>query len=395
MNINPNDILGVPKHPDRIPSVERDPDYNQFATEQPPNSFLRKFGSKEVMRELKKKAPAIFHMCFPKHYADCEKFEDWRMPHLMAAASCVNALNDPEHITGYEASRNAYLTALRWMECDLPHFFIGEQMFEAIKQTNLPTDVCFHEIKFPYKCFAVSLPKGALKFRGRNIAYIQLCDTRGMVEVYDKPHLRPVELIGFTPRLILTCATTDGRWFFAPGYMWDKIHLAVDLSPEELAADAHLSSQEQGVEFKKEDAELMQFVLRTALNMLLIMDALPELVEAGHKMGIMRKGRESREMWSPNIIGKKYRFVQMSGEADKGTHASPRMHWRRGHYRRQGIGHRYRNCVCGCDGYHGHDKKSGVCFTKGCDCIQLEYLALPTFSEYKTIWIQPVLVNAV
>ena len=39
--------------------------------------------------------------------------------------------------------------------------------------------------------------------------------------------------------------------------------------------------------------------------------------------------------WSPNIIGNDY---QILGGHGSGSHASPRMHWRRGHFRNQACG---------------------------------------------------------
>ena len=73
-----------------------------------------------------------------------------------------------------------------------------------------------------------------------------------------------------------------------------------------------------------------------------------------------------REFWSPNVIGAKYKFKRevptivdgkfVTGQRATGTHASPRLHWRRGHYRNQAFGHQRK--------------------------------------ERKTIWIEPCLIGA-
>jgi hypothetical protein len=59
----------------------------------------------------------------------------------------------------------------------------------------------------------------------------------------------------------------------------------------------------------------------------------PQLIEMGVqtrkeriKHGIVREA-----IWSPNIIGGKYK-VKHSTEHGEGTHASPRVHWRMGHW---------------------------------------------------------------
>lgn len=101
---------------------------------------------------------------------------------------------------------------------------------------------------------------------------------------------------------------------------------------------------------------------------LLAMNARPELVEKARLLHrVPGKGdKPAREFWLPNIIGSKYKVKRevpkiVSGkfvveQREHGTHASPRLHWRRGHYRQQSFG--------------------------------------PQRRERKTIWIEPCLVGA-
>jgi hypothetical protein len=106
-----------------------------------------------------------------------------------------------------------------------------------------------------------------------------------------------------------------------------------------------------------------------------------------------KKNRRLQEVWSPNLIGRKYKVLHLGADGEVGTHASPRMHRRRGHFRKQGFGHRYRDCVCGHDSKK-HDKRHGMCYEVGCDCISLEYQAIARFEAYRTIWLEPCWVNA-
>jgi hypothetical protein len=63
------------------------------------------------------------------------------------------------------------------------------------------------------------------------------------------------------------------------------------------------------------------------------------------------KADKVREFWSPNIIGGKYKpkreVPRITSEGSfefeqqaHGTHAAPRMHWRRGHFRMHAYGGR-------------------------------------------------------
>jgi len=68
----------------------------------------------------------------------------------------------------------------------------------------------------------------------------------------------------------------------------------------------------------------------------MVMSARPELVERGGLARPAKKGKP--ELWSPNFLGKSYRIRHDA--AASGAHASPRLHWRRGHWRHQAVGPR-------------------------------------------------------
>jgi hypothetical protein len=89
------------------------------------------------------------------------------------------------------------------------------------------------------------------------------------------------------------------------------------------------------------------------LKLLLFMLARPNDVQHGSIARVVKQRRTGSpiEFWHPNVMGRNYVTAR---EMSAGTHASPRLHWRRGHFRNQ---------------RHG-----------------------PGFSLVKTIWIEPVLV---
>lgn len=111
------------------------------------------------------------------------------------------------------------------------------------------------------------------------------------------------------------------------------------------------------VTLTEKDTEFCEKMTTIALGTLLAMNARPELVERGKFIRRVTKADKIREFWTPNIIGRKYKlkrevpkiidgkFVYTTHE--HGTHASPRMHWRRGHFRNQahGAGRRERKTI--------------------------------------------------
>ena len=71
-------------------------------------------------------------------------------------------------------------------------------------------------------------------------------------------------------------------------------------------------------------------------GVLLVMLERPQIVTSGGFTGKRTKG--GGEFWTPNIIGRTYRLAGHPGE---GGGVSPRMHWRRGHWRAQAWGERH------------------------------------------------------
>src|SRR5258708_24272934 len=81
--------------------------------------------------------------------------------------------------------------------------------------------------------------------------------------------------------------------------------------------------------------------VRLALNLLLISVARPELLTGGEivKRVKIKRGEGKREMWAPRWIGRDWK-AEREIRSGTGSHASPRLHWRRGHYRRSVVGPR-------------------------------------------------------
>ena len=90
------------------------------------------------------------------------------------------------------------------------------------------------------------------------------------------------------------------------------------------------------------DKEVTDRLSALMLKLLVILNTRPQLVEAGRcvRPQKIKHGRVKHcELWSPNVIGRCYRTVR--DDRGGGTHASPRVHWRRGFVRSQPHGPRW------------------------------------------------------
>ena len=87
------------------------------------------------------------------------------------------------------------------------------------------------------------------------------------------------------------------------------------------------------------DKEVTDRLSALMLKLLVILNTRPQFVEEGRcvRPQKLKHGRVKHcELWSPNLIGRYYRTLR--DERGGGTHASPRVHWRRGFVRNQPYG---------------------------------------------------------
>ena len=245
----------------------------------------------------------------------------------------------------------------------MPWLFVAPALAEAVKRTTFPDEIDWSELKLPYECGGLILPKGTLVhpkdgdcaalFWGRltpgdidpplpgfpswflaNKAFsiIGLCTASGMW--YDSnltDHKRPVVKLN--------------NLFYTEGGV--MVPFAKDEFTELIDEDLNETDDRQFVE----QMGILVFGTFLALS------ARPELLERERLERTVkdRKRGGTREFWSPNVIGRSYRLPAHRPDLG-GTHSSPRLHWRRGHFRQQPYG--------------------------------------PARAERKTIWLEPQLIGA-
>lgn len=196
---------------------------------------------------------------------------------------------------------------------DSPIFFVAPGLLEAAVMSSLPDHIDWENMPLPFQAASFILPKGGLyDSELGEVAHVDYC----RVEIDDEQNPKLV--------FIISMCNPTGAGGISEWLMTDD---PIPSGPEHMYA--------------------------VVFNLLFAMAARPEYVESGRRFGVHKKSKS--ELWTPNIIGRKY-ATKRDPNAETGTHASPRMHWRRGHFRQQafGIGR----------------------------------------TEHKIIWIEPMLVNA-
>jgi hypothetical protein len=274
---------------------------------------------------------------------------------------------------GYERSATAYrlmMPGLGYMKAHrMPTFFLAPDLLEAVLRTDFDDDIDWTTLDLPYESGILMLPRGALVHpEDGEVAML----TWARVRKGDNPGPWPGIPVSVLPNdsfvLMGACPETM-IWYdsilTANRRPTMRLHNLFYRQPGESAPNVKKSNimDEDLTEADGEFVEKMGVIL---FGTILAMNARPQLVEHGKLVKRVGKRENVREFWSPNVIGARYKFKRevarvvdkafVTGPHASGTHASPRLHWRRGHYRNQAFG--------------------------------------PQRKDHKTIWIEPCLIGA-
>lgn len=349
-----------------------------------------------AIRELKEHQPTAYKVFFPRVYHGVDNY-NWRWANYASAMHIILALSDPTYVESYDSQRNATLFSAIWEESGLNQFFVTPALYDAVANTDPPADIAFNDFQMPHEAMVFQLPTGKLTYNGHSVPYIGICRLRsGKYESKGRTAVVKVDIEA--DKFLFTTAIPDASIHFGIGAFGAGLKQILEGGVDVLAFSDDATDGQTNDPTKKKitpDVVLVNQMMRIALNLILAMEVEPELLERGRKVS-MHKKESYREVWQPNFIGRKYRIVYSKPGVAPGTHASPRMHWRSGHFRRQGVGTRKPiACLCGhldrshADGEYG----SRYCMQPDCNCFKYRQVG-GGYDDHRTVWIKPILVNA-
>ncbi len=350
---------------------------------------------------LKERFPVHYASFFSRIYKNTERFGEWRLAHLFAATAAIYITNRERdaRLFQYESRdtlqmlRDAALWAYRWLEAGTACFFCEPEFLQACVDTTTPKDLQLAELKLPLEGMTFIFPPGQVRLGKTECTFIGFARyTVEDVAKYTKQYTPGSSTI-FGANLperkedtfVLAAQLTN----------WNFVSIQLTLEDFQTILSGGLGKfVERGsriVVGSKDMVNMIESLLHLALNLILAMEAEPALLERERRIHTHKKDK-AREVWQPNVLGRRFRVLYTGGVAP-GDHASPRMHWRRGHYRQQGVGQRVNICRCGHERAL-HSKESEIpafCMKPGCVCQQ--YQVATPFREYKRIWIPRIFVN--
>lgn len=214
---------------------------------------------------------------------------------------------------------------------DVPIFYVDGKLASEIIATDTPDGICFEDFFWPHEGLVLGYPRSLLQdYSGEDTDYICVarlpadgvpCPKLPGTPVFCNPHTR----IG---TLYLTTRSTPE--------LRASLRNSTDLLTETF--DRYTFTDFTGRHTPEEQAsnhEKTMSLDALVYKTLLILGTEPSLVRRGVRVEWKGNHKKNQvERWSPNFIGLGYQPKATQG----GTHASPKLHRRRGHLTHQVIG---------------------------------------------------------
>ena len=301
----------------------------------------------EQMMEV---TPEIVKLFAPRRYVPPQGYANPRDYAPLGAVLC-GMRND---YTSIKTMIDCRVNAYNLVRYQVPTYFVAHEFGAAVMATTPPSGLTIGDLVWPMPAILFVIPQSlSLAIFNRHIPFVSIsrlptgecCPPDDMAALI--PNCRGVryekEVGGAVLHGILyqagqtvdySMATSDHRLLsdvckddrFAEEYYGDPVS-------EKVAVELGLTEEE--------DVTIINKMTSLAFGLLLAMAARPETVES-HSVARPQKVKRGvevlSELWRPNMIGRHYRAVREVGDGQGGTHATPRMHWRRGHYRNQFFG---------------------------------------------------------
>lgn len=323
-------------------------------------SNLKTLGFRQATDFIESNFPSIFSICYPRKFRMPNGYVSPKrlcLPFLHALWE-LSSLAERDFVAPRietQTSIHIYKIMGTLAPLSVPTYFVGKDCIHALINTDLPKDFSLKEMPWPMDALVFVIPEGVLTSPEGSITTIVV--GRLTAQDYSIP-------ISWDNVFLDTALKTEGVKHFEESvavlgltdagkvYTWQaplndqSIHDAAIVC----ATGAQIG-MEEGLD-SNEQIFVTSNLPRTTFQLILAMLAAPELIEkeSCERPAKVKKGKTIDALWTPNFFGRAYRRHEGHGEG-----ISPRMHWRRGHFRHQRYG--------------------------------------PGFASIRVLWIRPVLVN--
>ena len=235
----------------------------------------------------------------------------------------------------------AQAVAYRVINHRVPVYYLAEDFIRAVAATDLPHDFTFADLNWPMEAMVLGFPVRFLsEYVGKETCYVFVARFSKGEHFCPFFPLAPTVVMPNAKIALFWYACTTGRLESFVSSFWEH-----DRLDEAVLKHGYMDYTNGDVSKVQGDKVCCDRLSNLVFKLLVVINTRPSLVEPGTllRTASMRRGKIRGELWSPNVIGRSYRVVHDT-TVPTGNHASPRLHWRRGHLRNQphGEGRRLR-----------------------------------------------------
>jgi hypothetical protein len=220
-----------------------------------------------------------------------------------------------------------------------PTWYVSESLASALLMTKTPEGMALGEIKYPLDFMSFYLPLSEEMQRltmGRRVPYIWVAKKRGYFLLsftcFEKSKVGGETLVDYG--LVLKLEDPVERLYVVKSRF-------NSITPDDNGFDYTISAEASESD-KEESKMFLAKMSHLAVSLVISLGTRgQQLSENGAELRKERLGKRGEvkqdSLWSPNWLGRTYSHRHERGD---GTHASPRAHWRCGHWRKQHYGPR-------------------------------------------------------
>lgn len=274
-----------------------------------------------VRKHVRAAAPAVWDALHPRAYTGAAGWCPADVPAASLGGVC--AATDAGFADG--PGRISCLLAGLLVRHRVPAFHVGRELLDAVARTDPPPGLQWTEMVLPFPAGVFLLPVGAVR-DAAGLSYGWVAWGR---LAPDEPVKVPgpwTPVASRTPALLFATASADDARF---GHL--NLSLGADEWPSATLPEEVPPAHEDGLPLSVAEGDVCRRLAGLAVGLLLAMTARPDLRASPGTRARTIKDGPAREEWTPNWVGQDYRVSRPA----VGTHASPRLHWRRGHWRQQ------------------------------------------------------------
>jgi hypothetical protein len=294
-----------------------------------------------------------------------------------ARRTATTGTNLPTEVTGCTSS-------YRVLEHGVPIYFVDEEFARAVAATQLPDDFTFDDLHWPQMGMVIGWPPRFIReYTGRDLCYVYAANCPA-------GRYWPKGLEG-APVIEVPEGRSKVGWFYyastgARVECFVSAYLTKDKLAQAIAGYTHTDYMGAEPPKVRADKELTERVSALMLKLLVILNMQPALIAHGtqERPQRVKHGRVVRgELWGANFIGRGYRTARER----YGTHASPRMHIRRGHVTWQVTGPRTADAFISASVLPRNDQ-GGIDWAQVAPEVRENFLRC-----HKRLWLEPVLIG--